>query len=447
MEICKDCGGIGTIRIEDSSGIKVCEECGLIYDQIQLSEGIEYNNNAFNNGRFICGEGPQYKTPSGAHWFENYAKNEVKKQCKLLCSHVQMNDLMTGMIENKVGQYMQNKWSSGKKRDLVICSCIYLVAREENYPLTLLDISRATRYNVFLIGAMYSKVKRELGVDLEDLDHSIYIEKTLRRLNLKIDEGQLLSLGQNGLDIIDLVKENVVPGRKPSILIGAVVLILCQMNEIKVDAKAIAEELSVAKVSLINRKNELREYLVQIGKTILPFAQLISKSNIMKYIPDIVRHFQLIKQLEQKQVEERSFEEAECKYQTKKDSPMDRIRKNLSLGPPSLRVHQMKRENRRKKVEKAKQRLLIILSKGKKEDSESEDSMDGEDLQIERMLLEGMQEDKIIDGEDPTFEPVYRPHLNDTQLGEFDIPEKELSLYIRSPQEVETLQRISNLTQ
>src|SRR5690606_6840464 len=77
---------------------------------------------------------------------------------------------------------MGDKLQIGKKGRLIVAAVIYLVCRENNRPITLLDLSDYFQIDVFRLGRMFNEIKRRINRDLTDIDPVLFIERSISNL-------------------------------------------------------------------------------------------------------------------------------------------------------------------------------------------------------------------------------------------------------------------------
>jgi len=226
--------------------------------------------------------------------------------------------------------------------------------------------------------------------------------------------------------------------------------------------------LCVAKNTANLRLRELRKALTQIAVEELPWGSNINEKNVAHQVPFI------LKQLEFKSRRENKEQNTDKDMMFKDNKEI-----NLLGTPPSFFKNEQRRERRRRKLKKAKQRIQGLVSCdptaaktlahiGKPtisiEDISStkniesnqfdknkqlDEDTDEEDLIIEKLLLQNVEEDLIIEGHYESLQKEFevipqdiKRKGNQIEADEKDISDEEILEFIRTPAEVKILEEL-----
>ncbi|PRP84357.1 transcription factor IIIB 90 kDa subunit-like [Planoprotostelium fungivorum] len=473
----------GDIETDFHTGAKICGRCGNVMEDAgatDTSGSIDYTARSSN----------YYQRSSAPANVKNndQAKGNCVRRCQTLASRLRLGQKSQQTVLGNMHRYMSGKYSGGKKGDLIIAACIFITCRQDSQPVTLLDISRIVQYNVFEVGRYYIRVKRKLGIELEEADPRMYIEHLLGNNGVNIDAAKRPIVLRQALEILDAIKEIEV-GRRPNIVIGAVVMLACQTHSVYMDKETVAEFVHSNANTVSLRLKEIKGYFVTFSK-FLPFGDHTSKKTIHNLVPDILRHQKLIKKcLEDARSREDDpwVEKEESKHMNETEMKQDKLWQerwkeyNTRLTHPVINRHNETKEHRRQKVEKMKRIRDKIMSgsepprkrvktqerrddddddDGEESDEDEEDEeyveseeeedspvegspLDAEDYMTLRMLLEGYTEHQIINGavlgvhktEEELKRIAAHPNLGDTELNDNDLREEEVDQYLKTDEE------------
>jgi len=399
----------------------------------------------------------------------------------------------------------------------------------------LAEVAKVTGCDHYKLGRVYTKILKQLKINLEDIDPSSFIERIVSGLNIE-DKTLKEVLKHQALKLVNIAKDDwLVTGRKPSAVTAAAVLVATEMKGIDVDFKTIAKTLGISANTIRLRQRELVSTLVKLGQQ-LPWGSSIDEKNVVSNIDEILRLMEFVNARQQNQ-EQKGSAEKPLKRKLEEDNSLrrqeetkcrrteieDKCTPNIGQGfpkssngncfdekvspiqcpcepessqPPSFRANETQREERRKRIERAKKRLerltkwpsekrtlflfppaniinvnethtseqsshsvvnkfqnvIIKEEKGSKEiigDEECDDMCDEEDLQIERLLLEKVDENQLLDGhyefllQKTNDSLLNEKYLDSVELTERDLPDKELSQFIRTKEEVEFFEQLN----
>jgi len=137
-------------------------------------------------------------------------------------------------VKQLVLKLMKKKWRGGRKAELQVAACCYIVARRNNKPVTLLDVSDAVMESVFKVGIIYRNVVQLLEVDAGEfnLDPALFIERACD--NLDLTPSASMEILELSLRLINLAKKDwIVTGRKPTGITAAAILICLESKGIQ----------------------------------------------------------------------------------------------------------------------------------------------------------------------------------------------------------------------
>jgi hypothetical protein len=225
-------------------------------------------------------------------------------------------------------------------------------------------------------------------------------------------------------------------GRKPTIVAAAALLLAVEFLELNIKQSSILDILGVTQHSAFCRLRELKDTFIQLGIQLLPWGGDINRKNVVLFLSDIINQLQFLD---------------ERKKETNSSIQV------VNLQPPSLHRSQEKKDIRRQKIQLAKQRLANVDKQGNIATNSNDEVVStrtnkkrktniNEDLQIEKLLLEGVSEEDILEDKwNPTLRVNIMPSMDSEVLADGEIPDDQLSEYIRSPPEVEEYKQLIQL--
>ena len=371
---------------------------------------------------------------------------------------------------NKVTEVMnkKGKWKTGRRAELIVVSCSIIVARSNSLPISLLDVADKLQINVFELGKIFSQVVQLLNCNLPDIDPALFLEKCISLFmkylysNLKIDIEEIgthsnsckevtKQLCEISIRLINIAKDDwLVTGRRPTAITAASIVLsfllimkhsndyklsiyeeiklLLQGDELsKTDIKYLSDLLNISPATTTLRVKELKNTLIRLGTKLLPWGSNLNLKNIIIHIPVILKHLELYSELSHK---ENISEEVKVKNNVHSD-----------IKPPVFYKNELKKEKRKLKIESAKNRIRGL---------NIEQDLDEEDLDIEKLLLQGISEDLILESNFkdnkfsiPSFTTKQKEiDLDNEELNENDISDAEIAQFIKSPAEIQLLQNI-----
>lgn len=241
------------------------------------------------------------------------------------------------------------------------------------------------------MGHAYTKLVLHNQIQLEEIDPCLYVDRLCCQLGLGST-----TLGNtvraHATRLIDLAKlDSIVTGRRPYAVSGAAVHIALnansahtEVNKEKMRVKHIAQLLHIAQGTIAARVRELKQAML-VKAALLPWGNSVTLKTVENYLSLI---------LSAAEVQKRIISEDTRNTPLVIDGPPSQsfFAENMAM-PPSFRNSREARDRRKDKMEAAKKRLIAILR-----NEPIEDNADSEGLEIEKLLMNGVSEDVIING-------------------------------------------------
>ncbi|XP_055880469.1 transcription factor IIIB 90 kDa subunit-like isoform X2 [Biomphalaria glabrata] len=275
---CSQCG-CTEIDADPVRGDAVCTNCGTVLeDQIIVSE-VQYQENAAGGasviGQFVSNDGSRAQTFRGAygHGFSSEDSRKLTlengyRRLKEIGSQLRMHH---SSIETAFGFFklaVAHRFTSGRKMEYVLASCLYLVCRvdpggSEDLELMLIDFSDLIQVNVHVLGRIFVQLATELSQNIRIVDPIIYIRRFANQLHFG---DKLNRVVESASRLVARMKRDWMhTGRRPAGLCGAALLISSRMHNFN---RTIDQIIRVVKVC----ESTVRKRLLEFEST--PSAQL-----------------------------------------------------------------------------------------------------------------------------------------------------------------------------
>ncbi|CAH7685967.1 transcription initiation factor IIIB chain BRF [Phakopsora pachyrhizi] len=265
---CPVCGDAAVIEYDSAAGNVVCTTCGYVVDENTIVADITFGESSAGaailqgtqlgtnelRARTVGPRGrPQQSTESRTQTLENGLRKLMS-----LTQALRLPDSIAESAHRFFTLAVSNGFVMGRRSPYVLASCVYVACRMAKLPTMLIDISDLLQVNVFIVGATYLKLVKELCLqNLPLIDPSIYISRF----------ASLLEFGEEthkvAYDATRLIKrfdqDWMNSGRRPAGLVGASLLISARMNGFR---RSILEIVQVVKMADVTIKKRLDEFKV-----------------------------------------------------------------------------------------------------------------------------------------------------------------------------------------
>lgn len=257
----------------DISGEAVCVNCGTILEVNNIVSSVEFHETSGGNtavGQFVSSQGLNAYSKVSATTGRSYNTNSREKtlsNCRRNISRVAgMLSLGSHYVESAFRLYalaLQRNFTRGRRSEVVIASCLYIVCRRERSPHLLIDFSDALQLNVYVLGGVFLKFCNLLQIHLPLVDPSLYIHRFASQLHLKSKTHAIATIA---LRLVASMKRDwIQTGRRPSGICGAALLIAARCQSVPCSFQDVMDVVNIGEATLRLR---LREFAAT------PIAQL-----------------------------------------------------------------------------------------------------------------------------------------------------------------------------
>ncbi|KNZ45254.1 hypothetical protein VP01_832g3 [Puccinia sorghi] len=264
---CPVCGDAAVIEYDSAAGNAVCTTCGYVVDENTIVAEVTFGESS-NGAAVLQGSslgatdlrarvgGPRGRPQQSA---ESRAETLAKGMRKLsaLAQALKLGDSIAESAHRFFTLAVSNGFVMGRQSPYVLASCTYVACRMAKLPTMLIDISDLLQVNVFIVGATYLKLVKELCLqNIPLVDPSLYISRFASLLEFGDDTHKV------AYDAARLVKrfdtDWMTAGRRPAGIAGASLLIAARMNGFRRSVLEIVQVVKIADVTIKKRLDEFR---------------------------------------------------------------------------------------------------------------------------------------------------------------------------------------------
>ena len=303
---CKKCENI---QRDPNTGMMICLTCGTVHEESQIVEALEFDDNQNAAGTFMDFNKPSYFYPGGRNTLSQMVDQTQRRLNKTFRQIDKVSKTLT-IPENvvKSAKRLYNiasnkKFTQGRKTDQIVGAILYLACRWNETKHLLIDFSEVLHLNLFVIGTLYIKLVKLLGVQIKIIDPSLYMHRYCNKFNLG---NKAKEVEKTALKILQFMKRDwIITGRRPSGLIGACILIAAKLHKLNIDINLISNVVHVCSQTILNRIEEFS--LTRVASMTMEEFESFQESH---FYPgsDPPAFLKSIKENEKKEKEEKKIE-------------------------------------------------------------------------------------------------------------------------------------------
>ena len=254
---CKKCENI---QIDPNTGMMICLTCGTVHDESHIVEALEFDDNQNATGTFMDINKPSYCYPGGRNTLSQIVDQTQRRLNKTFRQIEKVSKTLT-IPENvvKSAKRLYNiasnkKFTQGRKTNQIVGAILYLACRWNKTKHLLIDFSEVLHLNLFVIGTLYIKLVKLLGLQINIIDPCVYMHRFCNKFNLG---NKAKEVEKTALKILQFMKRDwITTGRRPSGLIGACILISAKLHKLNIDINLISNVVHVCSQTILNRIEE-----------------------------------------------------------------------------------------------------------------------------------------------------------------------------------------------
>ncbi|KAL8228126.1 hypothetical protein R6Q57_015710 [Mikania cordata] len=290
MGSCKNCNSTSLV-VDSVTGNLECSSCGVVQD---------FNN--FEQQTFNA-DGPVGTNvrlgSSGFGYNYSYRETKIYLAQNLISDILSRLDLTQRFdeVNNMIKTITEEEFGAGNWFSVLVGACIYVVMRNANKFLPFTSVCDSVGCDIYELGRMVSRVVDHLDLKLPDFDivglfDRVFKEWVKGRSNIGKDlSGRMVKQGIFLLQC--MIKWYVTTGRRPVPAVVAVMVFVCDLNEVEISMDDLAGKLNVAVVTCKLRYKELLKRLVDVARANLPWGDDVNVKNVMKNAPIVIQYMEV----------------------------------------------------------------------------------------------------------------------------------------------------------
>ncbi|CAI2161813.1 15519_t:CDS:10 [Funneliformis geosporum] len=288
---CSHCGE-NRIEYDTAAGHAFCPKCGFVVEESKIVSEVTFGESASGaailQGSYVGADqskssrflgrarsaGP-YRRHSSLDSREQTIANG-RRQIQALATALRLSDHLMEAAQRYFNLAITNNFIQGRKTQLVVAACLYIVCRTEKTSHMLIDFSDILQVNVFTLGSTFLKLVRTLHLVLPLVDPSLYISRFASLLEFGEETPKVASDAMRLVQRMD--RDWMQTGRRPAGICGACeyefgiwgfvninkphdisLLISARMNNFQ---RSIKEVIAVVKTADVTIKRRLEEFKV-----------------------------------------------------------------------------------------------------------------------------------------------------------------------------------------
>ncbi|KAG2210936.1 hypothetical protein INT47_000093 [Mucor saturninus] len=403
---CHNCGSDKT-ESDASSGTSYCVNCGTVLEENQIVSEVSFGETAGGKAVLQGSYAGESGRISGGGLFGRSRGREGQEQAiengrvriSSLAHAVHLPERYRDAAQRYYNLAVVNRFTRGRRSDHVAAVCLYAVCRTEKSSHMLIDFSDILQVNVFKLGATFLKLCRILNLTLPHVDPSLYIS----RFAVALDFGDYTQrVAQDAVRIAQRMDRDwITSGRRPAGICGACLLIAARMNGFRRTTREMIYVVKVADITIQKRLHEFNQ---------TESAQLS------------VRDFRTI--WLEKRADPPSFQKNRKVHENEENSS-ESPELTDSSTPPSKDDVKIEEDNvttlgKRKANclhESTQNQQSVDKGKGKMHVSPSKRQRKGKDRATEDTIIDGVEADMEIDGNESDGEPLSDDEVDGPFIG------------------------------
>ncbi|KAG9100016.1 transcription factor TFIIIB subunit brf1 [Ceratobasidium sp. UAMH 11750] len=261
-KLCPECGG-GVIEYNEAAGNGFCNQCGTLVEENRIVAEVTFGESASGaavaHGSFVAlGQTRAHSGGAFGHGSSEPGEQSAAHGRTLIRQQSSALHLSEHIAEKAQRYYnlaISHRFIKGRKSEYVAAVCLYIACRTSGTRHMLIDFSDLLRVNVFVLGAYYLKLVRELNISLPLIDPAHLIARFAALLEFGEETNKVV------IDATRLVsrfsRDWMTHGRRPAGICGACLLLAARMNHFR---RSIQEIVQVVKIGDETVKKRLDEF-------------------------------------------------------------------------------------------------------------------------------------------------------------------------------------------
>ncbi|CAM9397339.1 unnamed protein product, partial [Ectocarpus fasciculatus] len=261
---CPSCGGTNFID-QPGSGDRACAECGTVVQENNIVSTVQFSESGGSSnvvGQFVSGDRGR---PSGGGAArgrgrfgqsrdsrETTIQNGKKKIIQVL-AQLHLRTTLADEAARLFALCVTQNYVQGRKTMNIVAACVYIVCRQNHFPIMLIDISDKLAVNVYVLGKTFQKLIKHLNLQTQVpiVDPAMYIKRFAAKLDLG---SKTNAVCMTALKIIGSMKRDfLASGRQPAGICCAALTLATRVNRIERSKEEIRKAVNVCDATVRKR--------------------------------------------------------------------------------------------------------------------------------------------------------------------------------------------------
>ncbi|XP_032780051.2 transcription factor IIIB 90 kDa subunit-like isoform X1 [Daphnia magna] len=264
---CQNCGGTD-IDVDQSRGIAVCTNCGVVLEENCIVSEVQFEENAYGGasaiGQFVSNDNQggtgfinSYRGGNGKQSREITMKR-AREKITTMGQQLNLNQHCIDMAVNFYGMALARRLTNGRKSSHVVAACIYITCRMEGTAHLLIDIADVIDIDVYTLGHNFMQIAKAFNLNIPSVDPCLYVMRYANRMNFG---DKTHEVSRTALRLVQRMKRDWIhTGRRPSGLCGAALLIAARIHGFNRTVLDVIKEVKV-------HENTVRKRMQEFGET------------------------------------------------------------------------------------------------------------------------------------------------------------------------------------
>ncbi|KAI3973835.1 hypothetical protein MKX01_030411 [Papaver californicum] len=283
--LCKHCKNKNVVR-DEMTGNLVCEVCGIeqAFDNFQIHFG-----GVTDDAGTVVRIGDDFT-------FRERKIYNAKKNIEEITFTFGFSLGKTDEVIQMIDSVTEGEFGTGNWFSILIGACCYVSRRKDNMPLSMTEVASVIACDVHEIGRMVVRVVDFLELKLPEFDIASSLERYIYSIPsfAEVCSEKKDKLAKQGRFLIQcLVKWFVTTGRQPIPVVAAVLVLVAELNQVKVQIEYISKEIHAGLNTSTKRYRELLRILVKVAQAFLPWGKNVTVKNIVHNAPHLFQIMEL----------------------------------------------------------------------------------------------------------------------------------------------------------
>lgn len=231
----------------------------------------------------------------------NSSKKKNRRTIDLICTRFSMSNKHKYDVINMVDKIVEAKYTKEKWVHMITAGCVYIIARLNELPLSMLDVADAFALPFFKVGAQIKEICADYNIALKNVDPAIFVDRYafLLRETFSSDE-ECESIADAAARVARVATDEWMSiGRRATPVAASALRISAQAFGYNLSFEVLSELCGDGVPTLRARYNEMKVILINLS-SILPWgdrSSTINEQNFENHLKFIVQHADALRDL------------------------------------------------------------------------------------------------------------------------------------------------------